>query len=143
MPKKCDLLGTELIYPDNWELTGPVDDGESEGYIVESPSGMFFALNRYAGRTDYEHVLKQATLAMNEEYDEVESEIYKADDARANEAGLELQFYCSNLVITSRMLSLQLDSDVLLVQMQAENRDFDKNELVFAAMLKTVREGLV
>ncbi len=130
------------MYPDNWELTGPVDDGDSEGYVVESPTGMFFSLNRYAGRSDYENILKQACQAMDAEYDEVESEVYKSEGAFPEEVGVELQFYCNSLVITSRMLAMQYQDDVLLVQMQAENRDFDQNELVFAAMLKTVRDGL-
>ncbi|WP_145282096.1 hypothetical protein [Rosistilla oblonga] len=142
MPKKCDFLGTELMYPDNWELTGPVDDGDSEGYVVESPTGMFFSLNRYAGRSDHENILKQACQAMDAEYDEVESEVYKSEGAFPEEVGVELQFYCNSLVITSLMLAMQYQDDVLLVQMQAENRDFDQNELVFAAMLKTVRDGL-
>ncbi|QDV66727.1 hypothetical protein Poly24_04140 [Rosistilla carotiformis] len=130
------------MYPDNWELTGPVEDGDSEGYVVESPTGMFFSLNRFGGRNDHENILKQACLAMDAEYDEVESEVYAADGAFPEEVGVEMQFYCKSLVITSRLLAMQYQDDVLLVQMQAENRDFDQNELVFAAMLKTVRDGL-
>ncbi|MEZ6086931.1 MAG: hypothetical protein R3C05_02635 [Pirellulaceae bacterium] len=142
MPKKCNLLETVVMYPDNWDVTGPVDDGESEGFMIESPNGMFFSLNRYAGRNDFEHILREAVAVMNAEYEEVESETYVSEEPFEKQSGAELQFYCNNLVITSRLLAIPHQSDVLLVQMQAENRDFDKNELVFAAMLKSMRDSL-
>lgn len=142
MPKTSDLLGIQVAYPDNWSLTGPVDDGDSEGFVLESPTGMFFSVNRYAGRTDAHNVLQQAAAAMDEQYDEIETSPLESDDALISEQGVEMNFYCEQLVITSRLHSIATGNDVLLVQMQAENRDFDKSKAVFEAMLKTLRDSL-
>jgi hypothetical protein len=52
---------------------------------------------------------------------------------------VDFRFYYLDLLITSRLVIVATDEATLVVQMQAESRDFDANEMVFAAILKQIR----
>ena len=142
MPGHCDLLETNFMYPENWELSEPVADGDGATFVLESPGGMFLSVSRYHERVDYQGVLSQAIEAMTGEYDEIEEEPFASESALPLESSVELNFYCQRYLVTARLFAIQHGSDTLLIQIQAESRDFDENEMVFDAMLKSLRDGL-
>jgi len=45
-------------------------------------------------------------------------------------------------VIVSRLIILIAEGRTLILQMQAESRDFDENELVLSAIMKQIRESI-
>lgn len=142
MPATFEEYGVRFLYPDNWEIAERSADDESVGVTIESPGGAFFSLHRYRNQSLPDHLLRQAADAMREEYEELESESYEDPDALPGESGSELRFYYLDLLITARILVIPDADDLLLVQMQGENRDFDQQARVFDAMLKTLRESL-
>lgn len=142
MPATFDEYGVRFMYPDNWEISERAASEESVGVTIESPDGAFFSLNRYHRQTNPESLNDQVIAAMQAEYDEVEVVPYVAADANEGETGSELNFFVLDLLVTVRILVIPDGNDLLLLQIQAENRQFDKHEMVFEAMLKTLRESL-
>ncbi len=142
MPATFDEYGVRFLYPDNWEITERTAGDESVGVTLESPDGAFFSLNRYHRQTDAESLKEQVIEAMRAEYDEIEV-VPDPQSVRAEgEAGCELNFFVLDLLVTARILVIPDRHDLLLLQIQAENRQFDKQERVFEAMLKTLRDHL-
>ena len=77
-----------------------------------------------------------------EDYDEIEREEVSLSGALPNETTIDFRFYYLDLLIVSRLIILESEGRTLVLQLQAESRDFDENELVFAAILKQIRESL-
>ncbi len=144
MPGSFNGCGVQFLYPDNWTVTEQVeeDGGPPCGVTVESPLGAFFSVNRYPHVTVPKSVIDQATQAMRGEYDPVEVVPYEAEDGFVQEVATELSFYYLDLLIVCRMVAILDRGDVVLVQMQGENRDFDSLEPVFLAMLKSLRDSI-
>ena len=153
MPGTFTGLGVTFLYPDNWEISDQIEaTTESAGGVtLETPEGAFFALNRYPNVANPQTVIDQALAVLREEYEPLEVEpcgALAADPELAalgnqfTEAGNDLSFYVLDLLITARLIAIVHEGDVLLLQMQAESRDFAKLEIVFAAVLKTLRDSL-
>ena len=144
MPGTFSGFGVQFLYPDNWKVRDSSELGEenTDGVMLETPEGAFFALNRYVGINEAQPVIDQAIEAMREEYEELEVQSYDDPQGVASDAGAELGFYYLDLLITARLLAIRDRNDVLLVQIQGESRDFDRQEPVFAAMIKSLRDSL-
>ena len=144
MPGSFNGCGVQFLYPENWTVTDQTEEegGQVCGVTVESPLGAFFSLNRYPNVTLPKSVIDQATEAMRGEYNPIEVVPYEAEDGFVQEAATELSFYYLDLLIVCRMVAIVDRGDVLLVQMQGENRDFDSLEPVFLAMLKSLRDSI-
>ncbi len=139
MPASFDSFGIQFLYPDNWRLT-PRDDQEgTEGVTMELPNGGFFSIERgHQGMLD-EELIEEISDTLEESYDDVEREEIELPDATAGERCVEFRFYYLDLIIVSRLILITIDGVRFLVQFQAENRDFDANEMVLAAILKQIR----
>lgn len=111
---------------------------DAPGIVLESPGGAFFSVHRYEGVVEPEALLARSLAAMREDYPELEESSWE----RPGGAGRELDFYCLDLVITSRIWVIPSDDGCLLVQMQAESREFDRQEAVFEAMLHSLEQSL-
>jgi hypothetical protein len=136
MPATFDSFGLKFLYPDNWSR---LDRGESEGdqgATLELPSGGFFSIERDRDGQPIEQIIEAVASSFESEYQEVEREDLPVDAREQIERGVEFHFYYLDLLIISRLLILNRDGIRYLVQMQAESRDFDSNELVFEAILK-------
>jgi hypothetical protein len=142
MPATFQRFGVHFLYPDNWRITEEIEEGAQAGVTLESPAGSFFSLYRYRHQTDPSALLEQAIAAMRGEYEAIEKRPYEDPGAFPDEAGCDLDFYCLDLLITARILAVPDQGDCLLVQMQGENREFDRLEPVFQAVLKTLRDHL-
>ncbi|QDS96280.1 hypothetical protein FF011L_50880 [Roseimaritima multifibrata] len=142
MPATFEDFGVRFLYPDNWELAERTATEESVGVTIEAPDGTFFAFNRYPGQVSALTLMDQVEAAMREEYDEVEISRPEGVEADDEELARDMEFYYLDLLIISRTVLIPEGGDLLLIQMQSESRDFEKNEMVFAAMLKSLRDYL-
>jgi hypothetical protein len=74
------------------------------------------------------------------EYDEVEVSELDEDTSslpgiQADFHGAEMNFYYLDVIVTARLIAFTHDHRTVLVQCQAEDREFDSLDLVFKAML--------
>lgn len=138
MPKQYEGMGISLLYPDNWQLTEDTVGEIVTGMTLESPEGAFLAVNRYSNISDIEEVISSAKDAMESEYEDVESEAEEILIADFDLLGTVQRFYYLDLIITSKLYAFLHHDDTYLIQIQGEDRDIDRLEPVFQAMLTSM-----
>lgn len=139
MPASFDSFGVKFLYPDNWKVIDRADDEGGEGVTLELPSGGFFTIEREHEGQIEEEIIEELADALEQEYEQIEREEIRLDDASPNERAVEFRFYYLDLLVISRAVIMPIDEWVYVIQMQAESRDFDANEMVFSAILKQIR----
>ncbi len=140
MPATFDDIGLRFLYPDNWIIAAGADDRGSCGVMFDLPTRGFFLIELADTCASDDEVIEQVVATVAAEYDEVERETVTLPDAGENERAVELQFYFLDMLIQSRIMVIYAGEQRLLIQIQAESRDFDAGEPVFAAILKQLRE---
>jgi hypothetical protein len=139
MPASFSDFGISFLYPDNWKLRPRDGKDGREGVILELPTGGFCSIDQADDLQDTEALLEQVAKTISAEFGEVEWEPVELPNAGPNEQSIEIQFYYLDLLIQSRATVISARTPRLLVQFQAESRDFDANELVFSAILTQLR----
>lgn len=139
MPGQFEGFGIALMYPDSWTIDSEV---EGTSVSIESPSGAFLTITQCAHPADAEEALTKARSAMHEEYDEVERETVVKQFSGLTLNGDVLRFVYLDLIVTSQLLLLAHADHSYLVQTQAEDRDHDRLQPVFDAMLTSLCQHL-
>jgi hypothetical protein len=136
-------LGLSFLYPENWNITEDTDDGKLVGFTLESPSSAFLTVTEYPWTVTPADALDQSYQILRSEYDDVEFEEIpppiNAEQHSLSEciAG-DVRFYYLDLMVISRLIAFVMNQRTYLVQIQAEDRDFDKLEMVFQAILISI-----
>ncbi len=142
MPATYRGLDLECIYPENWRFSEDNGDDGPIGFTVESPDAAFFSLIRYPWNCAPREVLEQAIPAMREDYEQFEVNPMESPLEIADSRGAEANFYCMDLLVTSQLIAFTIRPYTYLVQMQAEDRTFQKMEPVFQAILVSILRSL-
>ncbi len=139
VPATFESFGIKFLYPDNWSAAARSEDEGDTGVTLEMPSGGFFSIELEDEGLSEDEVIERVRVAIAEEFDEVEVEEVTLEAAGDRERCVEMRFYYLDLLVVSRLVLLNKGGETLVVQMQAESRDFDANEPVFAAILQQLR----
>ena len=147
MTKIYQGLGLSCMYPENWNITEDTDDGKLLGFTLESPTSAFMTVTEYPWTVPPAEALEQACEVMKSEYDEVEFDEVESDLTWNGKPlpyckAADAQFYYLDLMVISRLVAFALDHRTFLVQIQAEDRDFDKLEMVFKAILVSLLQSV-
>ena len=137
MPATFDSFGLKFLYPDNWSIADRAEDEGTDGVTFELPTGGFLSIEPVRDGQLEEELIEEVAESIEEEYGEVEREEVATDAAART---VDFEFYYLDLLIVSRMKIVPIGTTTYVIQMQAESRDFDKNALVFEAILKQIRE---
>ncbi|MEZ6135878.1 MAG: hypothetical protein R3C53_13305 [Pirellulaceae bacterium] len=136
MPETYDGLGISFLYPETWKL---YEDEEAGTVSLETPSGSFITITACA---DLPAALKQAQQAMQAEYEEVEQELIETEIAERTLRGVAQRFVYLDLIVTSRLLGIDVDDNRFLVQIQGEDRELEEQQRVFDAILTSLIQSL-
>ena len=128
-------LGISTLFPQNWKAE---ENLEARTVTIESPQGAFIAISKLDDPGQLEGALKQVRETMEEEYDEVEQEPFKRVLADVELIGITQRFAYLDLIVTSHLTTFVAGEGVYLVQIQAEDRDMDRLQAVFDAMLTSI-----
>lgn len=139
MPQSFESFGIKFLYPDNWKQMERPDDEGKEGVTLELPSGGFFTVEKFSVADQVDDLIKAIKESFDEDYGDVELERIAVDELPEVEDAFEFRFYYLDLLVISRLLILEREGSRLAIQMQAESRDFDENERVFAALIQQIR----
>ena len=139
MPASFESFGIKFLYPDNWTEVDRAEDEGKDGVTLELPTGGFFTIEREQEGQIEEEVIEELSDTFEQDYEQVEREDIILENASSNERAVEFRFYYLDLLVISRAVILHIDESMFLIQMQAESRDFDANEMVFSAILKQIR----
>lgn len=167
MPATFEGFGLKLLYPDNWTLAARVEDEGDQGLTFDLPGGGFLSLETLPITREDDVVIEEIDQAIRDNYEDVERESidWPAGDAAghddASEHGessergesspraVEWRFYCLDLIVISRVVLMDAPPSTreqmpiagrLLMQFQAELRDFEAGERVASAILKQIRD---
>jgi hypothetical protein len=140
MPATFEDYGFRFLYPENWTIQARENDPRCEGVTLDLPLGGFFSVTRYLGQTEPEPLLNEIADAMKKEYPEIEIDPIQVSDE--DDFFIEARFYYLDLLISSRITAIEAGPDLVVVQPQAESREFDANEPVFGAIIESLRESL-
>jgi len=135
MPLQYDGLGVSVMYPDGWKIEEDASDQDSVSF--ESPLGAFMTITRYP-TLNFSDAVENAHQVMLAEYDEVESEEFTRTIAEREFKGTSLRFVYLDFLIVAELFSFPLAGSIYLVQVQGEDRDLEKLQPVFHAMLTSL-----
>jgi len=147
MTKIYEGFGVSCMYPENWSLTEDTDEGRVVGFTIESPTTAFMTVTQYAWTVAPREALEQAQDIMkseydNLEYDEVDPELELDGQPLADSRAGDAHFYYLDLLVVSKFVAFTVDRKTFLVQIQAEDRDYQELELVFKAMMISMLKSL-
>ena len=123
--------GIRFEYPENWTLDE--ENGESRAIAVHSPGGAFWLVSPTEDE-DPDWVAEEALRALEEEYQELESEPVEEHISGHDLVGFDVNFWYLDLTNTSLIRSVKAGENTLLVLCQSEDREFENVADVFRAM---------
>lgn len=142
MPQHFSKLGLSFLFPDNWTLDDRDAAAGSKSVTVYSPGGAFWSVSVHPASSKPEKLAEAAVQAMREEYAEIEAERTIAFSAGHELTGYDLAFYYLDLTNTACVRCFQTPGASYAIFYQAEDHEFAQFERVFAAMTRSLLEGL-
>ena len=142
MPAIFEKLGISFQFPDNWTLDEEDALAGRGSVTVYSPGGGFWSVAVHPHSTDPARLAKAAVAAMNEEYEELEAHETHEAVAGLETVGYDLNFYYLDLTNTAQIRCLRHERTTYAIFCQAEDREFDRIEMVFRAITTSLLSGL-
>lgn len=146
MTAKYDKLGLEFLYPENWKL---IDDVSESPQVItlETPDGSTtWSVHLYPRETDMDLVLKEAIDSLQQTYEDIEFSPCENSFGDAfgdtRDSGVEALFYCLDFLIRVELQIVNTAERCLMFWNQAEDREYDKQKLVFKAIAISLLQSL-
>jgi len=137
MSKLYDNIGLRFRYPENWTIG---EESASEfplSVSLETPNGGFWTAQVFDSGDPHEMTM-EILKTMREVYKQVEADSTLEQIEPHELSGFDLHFYCLDLLVSASIRALTLPGIAkrsLVVMYQAEDREFDRLQPVFFAML--------
>jgi hypothetical protein len=139
MTATYEKLGFKFLYPENWKLTDGMDSTLPGSISLESPDGnAFWSVHVYPADADQDEILKATIVTLQETYPDLEVASIRTDFEDRPGTGIQCLFFCLDFLIRVRLQVIKTDEHQLLFWFQAEDREFEKLELVFKAMATSI-----
>ncbi len=126
--------GLSILYPENWQVA---DSGEWEfpfELSFESPDGAMISMTFCDRELDQESVLKTYLDSLQEQYEDIELVPAESTLAEREGSGINALFYCLDFLVTAQVRIYAAKEFWVAIMYQAENRTFDRHQLVFDAI---------
>ncbi|MDA7884855.1 hypothetical protein N9B31_09450 [Mariniblastus sp.] len=142
MTAKYDKLGLEFLYPENWKLIDDVS-GSPQVITLETPDGSTtWSVHLYPRETDVDLILKEAIDSLQQTYEDIEISPCENSFGDTANRGVEALFYCLDFLIRAELQIVNTEERCLMFWTQAEDRDYDKQKLVFKAIAISLLQSL-
>jgi hypothetical protein len=141
MPAEFNKLGIRFQYPENWTLETDAAGSGRQTVSVYSPEGAFWTVMRHPANMDVTELAQTALVAMQNEYDELDSEPVQEEIDDVELSGYDLNFYCLDLTNTAWIRVASTKAATFLLICQAEDREFEEVSPVFQAMTASLLAG--
>lgn len=129
-----DNLGVKFLYPETWTVTDEQSSGWPRSVSLQTPEGAFWALQVF-NEGSPQALANQALETMREEYPQLEADPIIEQVEALDVVGFDMRFYYLDFVVVAQARALAWGPGTLVLMCQAEDRDFDRLEPVFRAML--------
>lgn len=145
MTAKYERDGIAFQYPENWSFEEEPRNGFPRTISVTSEDGAFWSTSLYLADQSLKELQHLYIETLEQEYEEVEVDDVEFPLGDETILATDLQFYCLDFLVHSRVIATRLGAYQALIAWQAEDRDFDKFEPVFQAitfsMLQSVKSA--
>lgn len=139
---RFERMGLLFEYPDDWAIEVDAAEGRHPAVTVHTPGGGFWSVICHPPDTDRRLLTDAVVDEMKGEYRDIDVEA-AADTISGRElSGHDFNFYCLDLTNTATVRSFVTPTAVHVVFCQAEDREWDRVSLVFAAMTTSLVRGL-
>jgi hypothetical protein len=142
MPEKFDKLGISFQYPENWTLDEEDIRAGLKSITVYSPGGGFWSVAIHPKSADPARMAKAALEAMRQEYEGIEAEETRQTLVGRELIGYDIDFFYLDLTNSAKIRSFQAEGMTCTVFYQAEDREYDRVQLVFDAMTVSLLQGI-
>jgi hypothetical protein len=139
------LRGISCTFPENWQLSEDGADERLASFTLQSPHTAFMSVYVCRDSGQSRPLIDEMAALLSKEYEgvervefepeELEWGAFDTEDATEDLQGVELNFYYLDLLVTTRLIAYTAGTQTVLVQCQAEDREFQALESVFQAML--------
>ncbi len=148
-----DKLGLKFLYPENWKLIEdseigalPTSDDVGSPKIIslETPDGgTAWSVHVYGPSVDGDKVLKETLSSMQEMYEDLEIAPHTQAFGDVEGQGVEALFYCLDFLIRAQLQIVETPRFLLLFWAQAEDREFESQQLVFQALAISLLQSVI
>jgi hypothetical protein len=138
MAALLEKFGLRLPYPENWEVEEFPDPTWPESVQIQTPGGAFWSLSIHPANSDLKRLAGAVLDTMRREYDDVEFEAVHETLADISVHGFNLRFYCLDLLVQAQLRTFSMADRSYVMLCQGEDREFDRQVAVFAAMTRAV-----
>jgi hypothetical protein len=142
MPGQYRSMGISFQYPENWSLDEEDVLAGEKSVTVYSPSGAFWSISIYPSMTDLGTLASHAWEAIKEEYGDTDVEEIRESVSGHELTGLDMNFFCMDLTSTAKIRCLQTPRAVYAIFFQAEDKELETLERVFAAITVSLLRSL-
>lgn len=134
--------GIRIQYPENWKLEQRQAGDRAIEIQIVAPSGAFWSLMAFDKGVDCDQLMEQVLKSFQEQFESAEWSPVAELIGDFNTRGFDSFFFCLDLLISNRMRCLESGDHQLLLTWQAENREFEEIEPVFAAITHSMLSNL-
>jgi hypothetical protein len=138
MPALLEKFGLRLPYPENWEVDDSPDPMWPESVLIQTPGSAFWSLSIHPPNSDLKQLAGMVLDTMRREYEDVEVETVRETLVDTPLQGFNLRFYCLDLLVQAQLRAFSTAGQSYVVLCQGEDREFDRQAMVFAAMTQAV-----
>lgn len=121
-------------YPEGWTVDEDPRQGVPRTVSVTADSGAYWSATICELSESGEALQKEYLETYHQEYEDLELAPVEIAVGERKMTALDLQFYCLDFLVHSRLIVQQIGNHRVLIAWQAEDRDFDALEPVFAAI---------
>ncbi len=138
MPRIFDKLGVRFLYPDNWTLDeNEVLEGNNTVSLY-APGGAFWSIIVHPAGFEPADLVEAAEAAMEQEYEQLDSEPFVDVVGSTEVLGADLNFYCLDLTNTAQIRSFATEDASYLILCQAEDREYAAVGPIFDAITRSL-----
>ena len=121
-------------YPENWKFEEDPKNGIPRTISVTSKAGAYWSATICDSARSTKELKQEYLETFKQEYEDLEMHAVEFEIGKQTMEGLDLQFYCLDFLVHSRLIIQLIGQHRVLIAWQAEDRDFDKLEPIFAAI---------
>lgn len=137
MQEVYEQHGITFQYPADWEVSEQEQQDECL-ITVSGPGTSFWSVGLFRDRPHPDLVLETALAAFKDEYPDLDS--YAAEEEILDQptSGIDLEFFCLELVNTARIRSFLAKDFTVLVMCQADDTELEASEPIFDKMTRSL-----
>lgn len=136
-------FGISFQYPENWVLDEEDALAGNKSVTVFSPDGyIFWSVAVRDKENDPEKLVEGIVDALRQDYDTLERHDSVLTIGGQELPGVDMHFYCNEMVVTARAHWIKTDQQILILFVQGEDRSLDRAEDVLLAMTTSLLSGI-